>query len=67
MKSKKRAFYKFVENTIEINKKLEAIGHCVDNHFDCEPNEINWSHVGDTGHVIELLDEVINFLQIKGE
>ena len=63
-KTNEKALDAFIGKVAEINKKLELLRGFMENHMDCDPEEVNWGHVGSAGHVVEELDNLINFLGI---
>ena len=68
MKKNDEALSAFIGKIAEAKEKIEALGDFVENHMGYSPDEVNWAHVGDAGHVLEQLDEILNFLGInKGE
>jgi len=61
-----KALNAFNERMTSMNEKLELIqNHCIENNMELNPENVHWGHVGNAGHVNELLDEIINFLRIK--
>jgi hypothetical protein len=66
-KNNEKALNAFIGKIGEISEKLELLRGYVDNHMECDPEDVNWGHVGSAGHVLEQLDEIIEFLGIKGE
>jgi helix-turn-helix protein len=64
-KSHDRALSAFITNSAEITIQLETLKNYCDNHMEFNPDEINWSHVGTSGHVLELLAEINEFLGLS--
>ena len=64
MKNEK-ALNAFIEKIGKINERLETLRSYVDNHMECNPEEVNWGDVGSASHVLEQLDELISFLGIN--
>lgn len=47
----------------DINVLLRTLkAHC-DNHFDTDPDAINWADVGNVKHIKNLLQEVLDFVE----
>jgi len=59
-----KALNAFIGKIAEINDRLELLRWYTDNHMECEPANINWGHVGSAAHVVEQLEELIDFLGI---
>jgi hypothetical protein len=66
-KNNEKALNAFIGKIVEISERLELLRGYVDNHMECDSEDVNWGHVGSAGHVLEQLDELIEFLGIKGE
>jgi hypothetical protein len=50
----------------KIDSKLALIrDYCVESHMERSPENVNWASVGSSKHVLELLDEILEFLNIK--
>ena len=62
-----KALDAFIGKIADINERIETLRWFADNHMDCLPEEVNWSHVGSAGHVLKQLDEIISFLGITAE
>jgi len=57
---------RFASNIVEIDSKIELIkNYCVDGLMKQNLNDVDWNSVGSSYHVLELLDEIIVFLNIK--
>ena len=67
MATEYKALNTFIGKIGEINEKLETLRWYVDNHMESDPGDVNWGHVGSAAHVIEELDDLINFLGITGQ
>ncbi len=48
----------FIARKTEIDVMLERIKALSDEHFDTNPDEINWGHVGTLGLYAELLKRI---------
>ncbi|OQA32896.1 MAG: hypothetical protein BWY57_01623 [Betaproteobacteria bacterium ADurb.Bin341] len=59
MTTKPTAIDAYLARTAAIQSKLEALQALADDHFDHNPNAIDWSHVGDLGRVEAGLDELL--------
>jgi hypothetical protein len=58
---------RFMENNAAIIGKLETLKKFHENHMNLNPEELLWGHVGNTDHVLELLDNIFKFLSIEEE
>jgi hypothetical protein len=61
-----KALDEFMKTIQDIRGFSSLIRKKADNHFDTNPDRVNWSHVGDARHVKEMLQEVLNFIEGKG-
>ena len=57
----------FVARKAEIDAMLERLAAFSDDHFSVAPDDVNWGHVGDLGHVIERLRQASDFIFQEGE
>ena len=55
----------FLSNMTEIQAQLAALTRYVDNHMEELPENIDWGHVGSAYHVLELLSQINQFLNLK--
>jgi len=46
----------------EIERKLKAVDRAIEAHRAAAGDGLNWGHVGDLAHVVELLEQVERFL-----
>ena len=60
-----KALDRFIEIVGELRTTLETIQEAADNHFDVEPGEVAWGHVGDANRTLAGLEE--NLAVIRGE
>lgn len=58
------ALDRFVEKKISADEKIKTILDYVANHCDTNPDDVNWSHVGDMDRLNNNLDEIMDFLGI---
>ena len=63
-KNNDRILDAFIIKIGEINEKLETLRWYTENHMESSPEEISWGHVGTAEHILEQLDELIEFLGI---
>jgi len=63
-KNNEKALSNFIGKIGEIHDRLELLRWYADNHMDCQPEEVNWSHVGSAAHIVNQLNELIEFLGI---
>ena len=49
----------YFEKYSSIQDKIAILQDLADDHFGHDPDEINWAHVGDLGHVESALDDLL--------
>ncbi|CAM5790416.1 hypothetical protein CCAE64S_02582 [Castellaniella caeni] len=49
----------FVALVGEIQALITRLQGAIDNHFDLNPEDIHWGHVGDLGRVTQTLDDLL--------
>lgn len=65
-KNNAKALAAYIEAQLKVNARIEALRTATSDHQDRRtPEEINYAHVGDLGHVAEVLDEILGFLGVK--
>ena len=57
----------YIARKAEIDVMLERIKALSDEHFDTNPDEINWGHVGTLGLYAELLKRITDSAFNEGE
>ena len=62
MSNQERALESFMENNSAIIVRLEMLKQYFENHMEISPDDVTWAAVGSEDHVLEMLDEVIDFL-----
>ncbi len=55
-----KALDAFVAAKLEIDSMLERLKALSDDHFETNPNEINWGHVGTLSHYRDKLREILD-------
>lgn len=55
-------FLEAISNIDDLLTILKA--HC-DNHFDTEPDKVNWANVGQANYIKEQLQQVLDFVEDK--
>lgn len=65
MTSQERALERFMENNAAVIGKLETLKAFFENHMELSPEDVGWGNVGNVNHVIELLDDVLDFLDLN--
>ena len=65
--NKPQAIDAFIARKAEIDTMLERIQALSDDHFDTNPDEINWGHVGTLAHYAELLKRITDAAFKEGE
>jgi len=58
-----KALDEFMKTITDIDDKLTIIKAHAGNHFDTNPNRVNWSNVGSAKHVKEMLQEIVDFIE----
>ena len=66
-KSKEEALAAFVCKKVEIDAMLTRLQALSDDHFNCNPDEIDWGHVGTLACYAELLKRVTDSAFKEGE
>ena len=62
-----RAVAAFVAAKTEIDAQLERLKALSDEHFNAQPDEIHWGHVGDLQRYAELLRRITDAAFSEGE
>lgn len=57
----------FINKKAEIDAMLARIQQLSDDHFNVEPNKVNWGHVGDLTGYAELLKRITDAAFKEGE
>ena len=52
-------------NMSEIQAHLAMFTRYANDHMDVLPDEVDWGHVGSSGRVLELLEQINSFLNLK--
>ena len=65
MVNKEKALEKFMENNAAVLVKLEALKSYFENHMGVHPYDVDWGWVGNSGHVLEMLTEITEFLNTE--
>ena len=60
-RTNEKALDAYMTTVAEIDSALTTIKDKVSDHFGVLPEEINWGHVGSAQHVLELLQEIVEF------
>lgn len=66
-RNKETALAVFMAKKAEIDEMLARLTSLSDEHFNLEPDEINWSHVGTLGHYHGKLREIADMAFREGE
>lgn len=61
VRTNEKALDAYMTTVAEIDSVLAAIKDKVSDHFGVLPEKINWGHVGSAQHVLELLQEIVEF------
>lgn len=62
-----KALAAFVAAKTEIDARLERLKALSDEHFNVQPDEIHWGHVGDLQRYAELLRQITDAAFKEGE
>ncbi len=54
---------RFMRHYLEIGDKLKRIQEFHDNHFEVDPDNINWGDCGSVAHINMMLSEVLDFIE----
>ena len=57
----------FMTKKTEIDAMLSRLQALSDEHFNCQPDEINWGHVGTLEHYASLLKRITDSAFSEGE
>ncbi|GAK46855.1 hypothetical protein ADZ37_19080 [Pannonibacter phragmitetus] len=62
-----KALDAFIAAKLEIDSMLERLKALSDDHFETNPDEINWGHVGSLSHYRDKLREITDMAFREGE
>ena len=62
-----KALDAFITAKLEIDTMLERLKALSDDHFETDPDEINWGHVGSLSHYRDKLREITDMAFREGE
>lgn len=62
-----KALAAFIAAKAEIDARLERLKALSDEHFNAQPDEIHWGHVGDLQRYAELLRRITDAAFSEGE
>ena len=57
----------FIARKVEIDAMLARLAALSDEHFDVDPDEVHWGHVGTLAHYAELLKRITDSAFREGE
>jgi hypothetical protein len=57
----------FMAKKAEIDTMLARLTALSDDHFETNPDDINWGHVGNLGHYASLLKQITDMAFQEGE
>ena len=66
-RNKEAALDAFIGKKAEIDEMLVRLASLSDDHFDTQPDEINWGHVGTLEHYASLLKRITDSAFSQGE
>ena len=66
-RNQEAALAAFIGKKAEIDARLAHLQRLSDDHFDAQPDEINWGHVGTLNHYATLLRQITDSAFKEGE
>ena len=66
-RNREAAIKAFMGKKAEIDDMLARLQSLSDEHFNCQPDEINWGHVGTLEHYASLLKRITDSAFSEGE
>ena len=66
-RNKEAALNAYIGKKAEIDEALARLANLSDDHFDTQPDEINWGHVGTLEHYASLLKRITDSAFNEGE
>ncbi len=66
-KTTETALAAFIAKKAEIDAALARLQSLSDEHFNCQPDDIHWGHVGTLSHYAELLKRITDSAFHEGE
>lgn len=66
-RNREAAINAFLGKKAEIDNMLARLQSLSDEHFNCQPDEINWGHVGTLEHYASLLKRITDSAFSEGE
>ena len=64
-RKREEALDAFIAKIAEVQQALAEIQEAADGHFDTNPDEVTWAHVGNVEHTLAQLKDALAF--IRGE
>ena len=65
--NKECALAAFISHMDTAHNLLEELREYFNNHMDTSPEDVRWGHAGSAAHVIGQLQEIRQFLGLKGK
>ena len=62
-----KALDAFIARKVEIDAMLARLAALSDEHFEIDPDEVHWGHVGTLAHYAELLRRITDSAFREGE
>lgn len=62
IQNKRTAVDAFLEHKARIDNALEQLKTASDEHFDTNPDNLNWADVGSLEHIADLLERATDFM-----
>lgn len=62
-----KALDAFMTTKVQIDAMLERLKALSDDHFNTDPDEINWGHVGNLNHYASLIRQITDAAFKEGE
>ena len=60
-----KAVQEFMATVSAINDRLETLSNYMDDHMGVSPEAVNWGDVGSAHHILEMLNDIIEFADIE--
>ena len=61
------AMNEFISRVDDCVTLIDSIKEFVDDHLEADPDKVNWTNVGDAGHLRKMLMDIIEMFRIKEE
>jgi len=62
-----KALMAFMSKIAETKTLLQELQNHIDDHMEVNPDDVNWSHVGDAGRLLEDVTTITDWVFRRGE